>query len=70
MAFMLLSRRLACTFQNNYRLLAPSKPWGSWQELVLMENTVRTGDSWAERALGGKGTGQPVLLGLAFPHTH
>uniref|UniRef100_A0A452T8R2 4-aminobutyrate aminotransferase, mitochondrial-like n=1 Tax=Ursus maritimus TaxID=29073 RepID=A0A452T8R2_URSMA len=24
MAFMLLSRRLACTFQNNYRLLAPS----------------------------------------------
>ena len=28
MAFMLLTRRLACTFQHNYRLLVPSKPWG------------------------------------------
>lgn len=28
MAFMLLSRRLACTFHHNYRLLAPSKPGG------------------------------------------
>ena len=28
MASMLLTRRLACSFQHNYRLLVPGKPWG------------------------------------------
>lgn len=70
MAFMLLRRRLPCTFQHNYRLLAPSKPWG-----VL----ARTGPDgkhnpdwgwmgWDSR--WGKGTGQPVPRGLSSPHAH
>lgn len=32
MASMLLTRRLACSFQHNCRLLAPGKLWGSWRE--------------------------------------
>lgn len=66
MAFMLLTRRLACTFQHNYRLLVPSKPWGSWQELALMGNTIRAG-----RALAGEGTSQSTFWGYSLsPATH
>lgn len=60
MASMLLTHRLVCSLQHNYRLLVPGKPWGSWQEVVPAEATIQTRDG---SILGDKGTSQSVLLG-------
>lgn len=52
MASMLLTQRLVCSFQHNYRLFVPGKPWGSWQELVLAEAIIQTRDSRLDESLG------------------
>lgn len=63
MASMLLTQRLACSFQRNYRLLVPGKPWGSWQEPVLAEDTMQTRDSGLEASSGIKGQASQCFWG-------
>lgn len=63
MASMLLTQRLICSFQHNYRLIVPGKPWGSWQELVLAEAMIQTKDSRLEESLEIQGLASQCFRG-------
>lgn len=67
MASMLLTRRLACSFQHNCRLLVPGK-LGGGRRGGTMGGAV-AGGMIKPRDSGDKGTGQPVLPGLSH-HPH
>jgi hypothetical protein len=78
MAFMLLTRRLACSLQHSFRLLVPGKPWGLTKP-GPNGATNQTRDSWVEESWGQKdlpasnsGAAPPPLIKLSswLPPSH